>query len=296
MKEYKWMLLIGSRKVVCPQCGRKTLVPYVLTSDNRTEAGSEFGRCDRESKCGYHRYPRGERMVECKPIEVKPTNPIRFSGSVVSVSKQGNLYDYATKLISANCSPFDGKDLTDDAWTRYRVGAMADGSAIFWQIDKAGNVRSGKWMQYGKDGHRIKIDGRQTIGWMHKLPSVAERISGEDLEQCFFGEHLLDTRPNDKVIVVESEKTAVVMSALAPQAVWLACGGAQNLKNTKRNEVLKGREVMLLPDNGKCLEWSHIAERNGWECNLMCRQRIDGIDDGYDILDIIENKTQRYEI
>ena len=42
-----------------------------------------------------------------------------------------------------------------------------------------------------------------------------------NMVQCLFGEHLLRLHPDKKVAVVESEKTAVICSALMPEYVWV---------------------------------------------------------------------------
>lgn len=45
------------------------------------------------------------------------------------------------------------------------------------------------------------------------------------LSQCLFGEHLLSVYPDKVAVLVESEKSAVIGSALFPDYVWLAAGG-----------------------------------------------------------------------
>ena len=55
-----------------------------------------------------------------------------------------------------------------------------------------------------------------------------------NLNQCFFGEHLL-LNNKKPVAVVESEKTAVIASICFPEFVWLAVGSKQNLN---RKEVM----------------------------------------------------------
>lgn len=48
-------------------------------------------------------------------------------------------------------------------------------------------------------------------------------------------------------MIVESEKTAFIMSCFYPQFVWLATGGCENMKDEKLN-VLAGRTVDIIPD------------------------------------------------
>lgn len=81
-------------------------------------------------------------------------------------------------------------------------------------------------------------------------------------------------------MLVESEKTAVVMSHFIPDYIWLATGGKNGCFNSEVMQVLKGREVTLIPDLGVTEQWkeksallSGICKRvvvsNVLECNPM---------------------------
>ena len=148
----------------------------------------------------------------------------------------------------------------------YQLGAMKDGSVIYWQIDDTGQVRDGKVMLYGPDCHRLKDKGAQWMGWLMRY-----RLKGADgrlilppdwqATQCLFGLSLL-TPNSSRVFIVEAEKTAVIMSQLKPSAVWLATGGESQL-NVDKLSPLKGRKVTLFPDTdqeGKSFAlWQHVA-------------------------------------
>lgn len=49
-------------KFPCPKCGMIALVKY-FDNDNQSDVSGEFGRCDRESVCGYHYRPSTGRTV-----------------------------------------------------------------------------------------------------------------------------------------------------------------------------------------------------------------------------------------
>ncbi len=74
----------------------------------------------------------------------------------------------------------------------------------------------------------------------HALPDDWE------LTQCLFGEHLLPQYPNHKVALVESEKTALICTALMPQYLWLTTGGKAQFG--EKLDALKGRDVIAFPD------------------------------------------------
>ena len=66
--------------------------------------------------------------------------------------------------------------------------------------------------------------------------------------------------------IVESEKTAVIMSEVKPEYIWLATGGKTEL-NVARLKPLAGRRVILFPDTDETGEtyrdWYDIAEAAG---------------------------------
>lgn len=276
MKTYKWQLRKGSKKEICPNCGQKRFVPYVLASDGVTLAGAEFGRCDREQNCGYQRYPDGERYTVAEPQKIQPREPLRFHGDL-SVSNDSTLFDWAADFMGISDAVL--------AWSAYNVGAISL-ATIWWQIDRNGQIRTGKIMHYKRDGHRDK-SAAVPVTWSHKTKAFAKDFSGEELQQCLFGEHLLKCYPDKPVALVESEKTAVVMSRFVPEYVWLATGGSQGIKSNERLAPLVSRKVLLVPDNGQYYAWKRAAEQYGWDI-------WEGLEnyapfEGADILDIVEH-------
>jgi hypothetical protein len=73
------------------------------------------------------------------------------------------------------------------------------------------------------------------------------------LRQCFFGEHLLSVFDTDTVQVVESEKTAIIASIVAPDKFYVATGGLQNI-NEERLLPFKDKKLIFHPDKGKAVD------------------------------------------
>ena len=97
------------------------------------------------------------------------------------------------------------------------------------------------------------------MDWIHSLLKRRHELAEEwQLSQCLFGEHLLDTYPDKVVVLVESEKSAVIGSAIFPGYVWLATGGKSQLREEKLR-VLTGRTVLLFPDADGYTEWEQRA-------------------------------------
>lgn len=150
--------------------------------------------------------------------------------------------------------PDVSRQQVDNTLRRYRTGSTRhtdrarDGWMIYWQIDLHGQVRTGKLMRYGDDGHRYKGNG-PSFNWVHAVAKM-EQLA----EQCLFGEHLLMGHKGS-IALVESEKTALIMAIKCPNILWLATGGKQNF----RHEVLWplcGYDVFVLPDADALDTWS----------------------------------------
>ena len=169
----------------------------------------------------------------------------------------------------------------------YRLGASRQGGVIFWQIDQEGRVRDGKVMYYLPDCHRNKAHKPTWVSYLLRrrdpFPNAAHETS-----HCFFGLHLvsekratLGTDPSLQqsekrkvksekcnphcctVAVVEAEKTAVILSELYPQYIWLASGGLGEVQPDKFR-ALRGCKVILFPDTDPdgiaYSRWSNAAE------------------------------------
>lgn len=106
-----------------------------------------------------------------------------------------------------------------------------------------------------QNGHRIK-EPQSYVTWVHAVM----KTEGYHLKQCLFGEHLLSEHIDKKVILVESEKTAIIASHFMPDFLWLATGGMNSCFNSDAMQVLRNRDVILMPDLGASNEWHNKAE------------------------------------
>ena len=140
---------------------------------------------------------------------------------------------------------------------RYRLGMSRDGGVIFWQIDPLDRVCDGKVMYYRDDCHR---DHDRLPTWVVSelkafyLDVCPDFVAELQPAHCLFGTHLLRyhgspeaTAGSMAVAVVEAEKTAVILSELYPQYLWLAAGGMNELTAAKLFP-LRGRRIILFPD------------------------------------------------
>jgi len=250
----------------CPACGAKNSFTHYLDGNTNEIINNKVGRCDRVSKCGYHyppkqffidnpTYSRDEaRLVSNYKSNPKPVTPplpmgtINFSYVQNSKSVKSNLLRFLCEFMTI--------EQIQPSCELYALGATKSSEVIFWQIDINGNVRTGKIMQYNpKTGHRIKHESN-AIDWVHnKLKKSGILPENFNLQQCFFGEHLLTLNPDKNVAIVESEKSAFIASVFMPDYVWLAAGNLNGLP-IEKCKVLANRTVILFPDLGAFDKWT----------------------------------------
>ncbi len=250
----------------CPGCNHrgKTFALYVNTETGEPLA-DHVGRCNREDKCGYHQTPKQYftdnnilfNTVQTKqfvrPQSVIATKPISYAS--FDMFKQ-SLKHYEQNNFVIYLQTLFGIAITKELIAKYFTGTSKhwNGATIFWQIDRNGKIRAGKIMLYSADnGKRVK-EPFNHITWVHK----ALKQEDYNLQQCFFGEHLLKDKTKP-VAIVESEKTSIIASVYLPQFIWLACGSKDGLSEQKCR-VLAGRKVILFPDVNAFYKWTKKAE------------------------------------
>lgn len=177
--------------------------------------------------------------------------------------------DKVLQSVDDYCIGFDG----------FLSNTMGD-AITFWQIDDGYKLVNAKRIYYQWDGHRDKRYNPLVL-YPHN-------------EQCLFGLHLLDTNNDCGIGIVESEKTALIMSVIHPALLWMATGSLDNF-NEKFLRPLKNRRIIAFPDldnkRGKkskysytYCQWLEAAKRlNKQGYNIVVK----------DLLEKLANTSQR---
>ena len=138
-------------------------------------------------------------------------------------------------------------------------------------------------------GKRIK-EPYNHINWMHK----AIKEPDFNLCQCLFGLHQTIDDYDKTIAIVESEKTAIVMSIFIPDFIWLATGSKQNLKFDLLKPIKK-RNIVLFPDKGEYSNWLNTAnDLNKLGFKIAVSELIEqtNFGNGYDLADYyFENQS-----
>ena len=262
------------------------------------------GKCNRLDKCGYHYTPhqyftdnpwkRDKFVALLQNIgkSNKATTPPPQVGYIPEwVWERSRTIEVLADHVRWLATTF-GVEEAQRVFDLYEMGMTEDKRVIFWQIDYDGKIRTGKVMAYDPvTGKRQKHEG--AITWVHSdLRRAGVLAEDWHLEQCLYGEHLLKCNPSLTVAVVEAYKTAHVGAILYPEYLWVAVDSMMGL-TAGRLRHLKGREVILFPDEGKGYEvWSAkigaIAAEVGFAYSVS--RFMEGRADGSDIADLVGNE------
>lgn len=261
-KTFKYELERGSNKYKCPNCHRKTFVRFVNNDTGEYITGT-FGRCDREQKCGYFNIPSmGNNNYIAMPIKLIPPEPSFISLHHVNSTfepdreKDNNFIKFLNTLFS----PKEVNTVVQNYLISTCSYWGSSGATIFWQIDEQERVRTGQIILYDSISGKRKKKPFSHIFWYHSLLKKNKEIVNFNLSQCLFGLHLVNQHPDKALIaIVESPKTACIMSIIFPKYLWLATCGLSNLKPALFHSLRK-KILVLYPDLGASDIWKKKAQ------------------------------------
>lgn len=246
---------------ICPICShtRSAKNQKQKCLINSWEKG--FGTCQHcKNVIQLHKYTKGKRQIYYIP-EVKKKNDIK--GSFHSLEDFDKMIFKHTNLInnfSTYLENFFTRKQIFEAENKLLIFATNDffnKSICYPYINQKEEVTGVKIMAYDEEGKRKRnAEGNAIINWMHRVLKIENWTN----DFCLFGLHQVNERNEKSVHIVESEKTAFIMTIVKPEFIWMASGGLTML-NRKKLEPIKNHRIFLHPDKGKAFnEWSRIAE------------------------------------
>lgn len=222
----------------CHSCGKSTLPPTRYKDDKGVEyQWNELKNCFEIVAL---------QMSYKKDIQAsdKFVRQCKTSGEVVAVRQkyipkplvlrykdhlpENNLLSYIRKAY--------GDENAESIKKMYYIGSSKDGGTIFWNINKNQKAQKAKVSYYsieGKRTNKFKVPYKNKDGYY----------------SCLYGEHLINLEENigKPIVLVESEKTAIICALHISEYVWLSYGGINGLTKDKLN-VLKNHKIILVPD------------------------------------------------
>ncbi|KQT20250.1 hypothetical protein ASG31_17630 [Chryseobacterium sp. Leaf404] len=297
---YKIVLDWSAKKFHCPDCNKQTFVKF-RDRESGEYLSSEYGRCDREIKCGYFLQPESDK------IQLAPRNSISTVKYYIPdeiLNRTINSYDQNTFYKAAINKGIDSKKLIN-AFKIFKIGTLTkgnyQGAICIPVIDRYGLIHAVQCKLFDANFHTV------STYWLHLILKKAYKIEPQWLKNystneknisCLFGEHQLTNDRESPVIIVESPKNAILGSVLMPEYIWLASMSLSMLKAEKLS-VLKGRKVILIPDtsaDSKAFDiWEIEAEKasklysTNFKVSRVLEDKISEQQkaEGYDIADFI---------
>lgn len=223
----------------------------------------------------FHRlYPKGDTPQHSQPPGVLPDD--EGADFLPSLFMQRSLSTRSTFCQALVTTGLLTESQMLHAARRYQLGARVDESVVFWQIDHDGNVCDGKVMHYDNDCHRSKDTAKRPTTMSALLKSQRDHDGNQELRSdwrghsCLFGEHLIaESTAGSIVAIVESEKTAVILSEWFPEVggspvTWLATGGVNHF-NVSLLGPIADRRIVVFPDTDTTGDtyrrWQAIAQK-----------------------------------
>lgn len=185
-------------RATCPQCEqRRTLAPYL---DTRTGEllPAEYGRCNREQACGYHRSPYHieadglsykERLYQQslpadRVASVRPSTRGRTAlahrtpgppmPTLPAELLEQSMRHYEHNRFARLLTRHFGAVVAEDLLLRFQIGSSTlwKGACVFWLVDELQQVRGGQVVQFDAEGHTVKVtqpDGsvKRRTSWVH---------------------------------------------------------------------------------------------------------------------------------
>jgi hypothetical protein len=297
----------------CPGCGsRNCFVRY--QNENGEYLAEDVGRCNRESKCGYHKKPKEyfAEQPQNKNADFKKSKK-RSNSNYGFAQKQPSLNlakvsqaDYiAPEHLTATLGNYDRNafvqflfdlfpDCSDEIQAvlkMYFVGTYQDYTS-FPSIDRLNRICRAKLIRFNRaTGKRLK--GEFDVSSLVRKLKLKEDFQ---YKQIFFGEHLLPKFPSKPIAIVEAEKTAIVASLCFPEFVWLGCNSKSWLK-AERLKRLGQRQIILYPDADGFDLWQGIASEARTQGSTIKVSRLienhatdEHKANGYDLADYLINE------
>ncbi len=305
----------------CLACNSKHC--FVRYQDERGEyLASDVGRCNRESKCGYHYKPKqffadnpnisGEFKTKSNKTKKRGSSNYGFARNNETVQTESKTFDVIPfEHFKATLSNYDQNnfiqflfnlfpDCIDEITAvlkMYFVGTHLDSRGnytCFPSIDRLNRVCRAKLIRFDKD------NGKRLKGEYEKPSSLPAKLKLKDFnyKQIFFGEHLLSKFPNKPIGIVEAEKTAIIATLCFPEFVWLGCNSKTWLK-PERLQRIGSRNIILYPDADGFDQWQTVAAdaaRQG--VNVKTSRLIENFAtseqkaNGYDLADYLINQQK----
>ncbi|MBN2777767.1 MAG: hypothetical protein JXR36_08995 [Bacteroidales bacterium] len=287
--------LSNLRRVDCPFCGKRGKYSAYINNATQEFAPVEYGMC---SSCQESKRPPDNYIVDGS-VSVTNNEIGYFEADKVHIG----IINQLNKASFSVCNTLlDGLELKFGAegvkrvTELYKLGCFQDSyggessAIVFPYLHTDTHCCTGKLMWFDEDLHRIKEGKKQYPRFLHNLNYTDDRGRGYDfnnyddageivpfkLKMSLFGHNQIINEKHKTICLVESEKTAVIMSIVLPEFIWVASGGKTLIQDYKFL-FFTGRKCLVFPDlsadDNVWLYWSEklmkYSRKYGYEFEIV---------------------------
>lgn len=271
-------------KTDCPSCGKKNSYRKYKSAEEAelyTADGQLCGLCDRANSCGHHIKPDGTVTISDRSaLKPEPLPDVIYLE--IPAKKKAELKEVLNNTTSNFHRYAKSLGIPFSHLKKWGVGTEGDKTCFIF-IDQTHVPVNVKYFKYMENGGRDKSFNA------YSLKGKTEGRQEYRYKICLFGEHLERIDKNRYVILVESEKTAVIASHFYPDYYWRSCASGDGLTDIKALS-LKGFKVVWLCDaDKKGRENSSLMTLKRQKIKHKIVDLFPDRNDGYDIADAIRD-------
>lgn len=228
----------------CPGCRNEKVLRRYVYKETGVQVANEVGLCKRKKECGYHYTPYAY-WNDNKSIDMNPKGVKQRPSFIPHNDFLKSLDRYEENNFSKYLKMEFGDDEAKKMMAKYKVGTSkaVKGGTIFWEIDREEKVRTGHVINFfAGTGNEHSYPFSFTC-WVHRC----YKIPSFNYVPCYFGEHLLNHEQYKTVVVVKSEKAAIIGSHLYPEYIWLGYNKRWQEPDLRMFRALSTRKVIWFP-------------------------------------------------
>jgi len=254
LEEYKGQ----NTRFRCPKCQKAREYTRFVDSDGNYPP-YEYGKCNRENKCGYFNYPNSIQT------DAPKFTPEMIQQEFINWKNYRYNLNIDSDLVKFMISFFGDEQKVINTLKKYYVRTDKN-SMIFPYINKSNQLTYVKKMGY---------NGFNRTKYIYTPFKAKIGV----FKQCLFGLHLVDY--SKAVHVVESEKTALFCDIYYPNYTWIATGGLNMISKIDDLE-----NAVIFADKGKSfVKWSERINTSKFTMNDMLEKT--DLPEGSDLADYI---------
>jgi hypothetical protein len=256
--------LTNKRRSDCPFCFKKGKYSAYIDTKTGELAPIEYGMCSSctQTKRPPDNYIGGESVHDDNNIFGY------YEADTVHMNLINSFYKpefYVRNNFIEGLKKRFGKEPVKRVVDLFKLGRFADSGIIFPYLYTDTHASTAKIMFYDDDLHRIKEGKKSYPRYLHNLDYQTDgywRYDFKDydidedgneyiipfkLKLCLFGHHQVINDRQKTICLVESEKTAIIMSIVLPEYIWVASGGKTLIQDYKFL-YFTGRKCLVFPD------------------------------------------------